>query len=226
MPRFFALLVSVVLFILGVTFVLVQILRFLGISRMSRGRRLREQRLILDQLRSENRDLAPWKKSEIDLLSSKVEWKVRRKFFSRWLEGHIQTIYSETIAPFAARIYGERQYICGVMTDHGNYTLMGLGKLTEAYVGDRKVGDIKDGQLVQNGKTLAQLRKNIGSYDAIVVNGKDTGHIKSQGQQDGRLVTERVLEVVLEENISTEDLPLFTIMVLYSMLGPVVREAA
>ena len=222
MPRFFALLVSAILFILGVGIVLGQILRFLGVSRMSRRRRLKEQKLILSELRALNIDRAPWKKHEIDLLSAKLEYKVKKRLFSKWVEGYAQTIYSEPVLPFTARVYAHDQYILCFTTNNQHYTLMGLGKLVEAYIGHDKVGAFQRNDLISNGKVLASIQPEGNRYDTILVEDRDLGHINPESK--GELVTERKMEMVLDEVIDGSNLGVFTLVLGYALFRPVMES--
>lgn len=220
MPRIFALLVSALLFILGVGFVLVQMLRFLGISRMSRNRRNRERLALLAHLKSLNIDRAPWTKNEVDLLSARVETKAKKRFFSKSLEGYAQTIYSEPLLPFAASVYSSNQYILCFTTNKQNYTLMALGKVVEAFVGDQKVGAFHRNDLVVNGKVLASIQRERGTYKTIMVEGKDLGHINTNVKSDR--VTERKMEMVMDGAIDGQNMALFTLLLGYDLFSTVI----
>lgn len=224
MPRIFALLLSLIVFIIGVSVVIVQILRFLGISRMSRSRREKERRILLEALSSQIPDLAPWKKDEIDLLSSKVEFSSKRDFFSKNVEGYIQTIYGEKVIPFAAKVFSTRQFICVLVTDKHNFTLMGLGNLTEVMIDNHKLGAIQNGTLIQNGKPLATIENRSGMYHPLIVSGVDLAHLRADRSVENDLVTHRLMEMVSEDLITGDTLPYLTGILCYDLINRVISK--
>ncbi|MDX1683629.1 MAG: hypothetical protein R3275_00245 [Saprospiraceae bacterium] len=225
MPRFFALLVSALLFITGISIVLVQILRFLGLSRMSRGRRERERRRILGLLGRQNVDMAPWKIGEIELLSYKIHYSNKRSLFSRWLQGYAQTIFNEPLLPFAARVYGPDQYILCFTTHDRHYSLVSLGDITEAFVMNKKIGVIRENVLERDGKVIGEIRSASSSYHSIIVNDRDLGHIKPHVTRNDLRITDRRMEMVMDQSFAQEDKDVFTLILGYKIFDPIASQS-
>lgn len=224
MPRILALLVSAFLLTAGIVFVLIEMFKFLGISRMSKSRRRKERLALLDVVRQNMNNPAPFDVAELDLLSLEILSSTKKKFFSRLKQGQLQSIYGEPIFGFAARVYSARQFVLVFAHDDQDYCAMGLGNKTMLYKGLELLGEVRGSDLLVGSKSIANVKSSGQKVKSYFVNGEELAQRFLLNGTDTRLI-DRMFQMVMENEITAENVDIFTAFMGYDVIMEHIRTS-
>lgn len=217
MPRILAILVSAFLLTVGIVFVLLEMFKFLGISRMSKSRRQKERLALLDMIKMDLDNPAPYDVGELDLVSSEIHSNTKKKFFSRLKHGQLQSIYGEPIIGFAARIYSARQYVLVFAHEKADYCAMGLGNKTMLYKGEDLLGEVRGNDLYVGNKTIAEVKRTSQKVKSYYVEGKEFAQRNILNGKEVRLI-DRMFQMVMEKEFTSKNIDLFTAYMGYDVI--------
>jgi hypothetical protein len=207
MARIATLLASLVLIFGAVIFIAYQMIRFLGLTRWSKSRKIRErtegQKLVGGMLDNP----VPWKKEEWDLLSAQALLRRKKRFFSTEYTGKMHTIYGEDAMAFTAKVYGQNQYIVSFGTSETAYSILKKGRQAEVFKGEEMIGWI-EGPIMYN--------KDAQRFASIETT--PTGRIIKIGEEDvahleimkGSSMNTRLFKLLRDERIPYSSKDLFT----------------
>lgn len=191
---------------------------------MSKNRRFRERRVLLEQLATEWDISAPsWNRAEADILSAQIESKVKRKLFSRIIRGRLQTIYGESFIEFAGRTYSRSQYIVVLKFEKGDLTIMGLGRRAFLYDGENLIGEFHEGRLKSGRQLIGKIsRSKDGMARIYEINDEDVARRRLLNRDS--VVTDRFFEMVMTNKIGESDFMTFSGILGYDVISRLIEE--
>ena len=200
-------LMSLVLIFGAVIFIAYQMIRFLGLTRWSKSRKIRERHEGQERVAEMLDNPVPWKKEEWDLLSAQALVKRKKRFFSNEYTGMMNTIYGEDAMAFSAKVYGQNQYILSFGTSEASFSILKKGRQAEVFKGEEMIAWVEGNAIFdRDGKPFASIELS------------PTGRIIKIGEQDvahleavkGSSMNSRLFKLLRDERIPANSEELFT----------------
>lgn len=207
MVRIATMLTSLVLIFGAVIFIAYQMIRFLGLTRWSKSRKIRERKEGQLAVASMLDNPVPWKKEEWDLISAQALLKRKKRFFSAEYIGKMHTIYGEDAMAFFAKVYGQNQYIVSFGTSDAAYSILKKGRQAEVFKGEQRIAWIEGSVLFdEGGKKFASV-ETTSTGKIIKIGEEDVAHLESV---KGASMNSRLFKLLRDERIPSNTEELFT----------------
>jgi hypothetical protein len=194
--------VSVIMLIMNIF----RTIEYRSVRTPSRKKLWADLRKLRDQIAIFSKDLIPWDKDEIAILSFNKTKSLVKDGFYKIQKGVLHSIYHEPMISYALKKYdpnGTNSILLARSTDH-EYLFSKKGEITEVFIDNDYFGTIsEDGEFINttNQNRLGRINKSASEYQSVVVEEREVAGLLNPEKTD--LMNQRAFQLL--EKINEEE---------------------